>query len=364
MRSILVTLTNSFWSEMTLMSVVAFVVTYVATWLTIRLARKVELLDFPDRDHPAVLHQKPIPRGGGVPLFLGLLVPALFFLPPHPYLNAMLVGSFINVIVGLLDDWQDLSPYLRLLVTLPLAVVPLILAGFSITISNPLGAGILTFKWLVVNLPVGGMLYLPEAILLVLWVVWVCNMVNWTKGASQLPGLAVIAFLTLGSVALKYQAGNPNQLLTARISFVLAASSLAFLPFNFPPEKIFPGFGGSTFIGFNLAALAVLSGGKLAAAILVLGVPVADMLISLFRRLREGRSPLKGDRGHLYHLLLDSGLTKRQVIAVYWLITLLLGVLALQFESGGKFFAIALVFALTAAMFVLVKKLAARARGG
>ena len=338
---------------------------FFSGWLftkgVIKLAPHFLLMDDPRRKHPAILHRRPVARGGGLPLFLSFFLTTFLFLPRSAYLLAIWAGSFINVLVGTIDDRVDLSPKIRLFVTLPLATLPVILAGINMTVSNPLGNGIISFRWIPLNLSfLPATVYLPEALLLMFWIIWMCNVVNWTKGASQLPGIAVVAFLALGGVSLKYQAGNPHQIETAQLSLILAAGSLAFLPFNFPPERIFPGFGGSTFIGFNLAVLSVLSGGKLAAALLVLGIPVVDMFLSFARRIREGKNPLYGDRGHLYHLFLDLGLTKKQVIVVYWLITLGLGFFALGLEREKKLFAIVFVFLLTSMIFLTARWLVGR----
>ncbi|MBU1868739.1 undecaprenyl/decaprenyl-phosphate alpha-N-acetylglucosaminyl 1-phosphate transferase [Patescibacteria group bacterium] len=348
--------TSSFLKQAPVLAAVSFIITYLVTIAVVRLAHYIGLVDQPQRDHPGIIHTRPVARGGGIPLLAGLLVTSFLFLPMNPSLIAILIGSFLNVLVGTIDDRFNLSPYIRLLFTLPLAALPIILVGTHISISNPFGPGIFTFDWIHYQIPPFNIqVSLPEALLLMFWIVWVCNMMNWTKGASQLPGMAVIAFLTLGGVALKYQAGNPHQIVTAQLSIILAAASLALLPFNYPPERIFPGFGGSTFIGFNLAVLSVLSGGKLAAALLVLGIPVADMCISIWRRINQGGSPLIGDRGHLYHLLLDLKLSKKQVIWIYWLVTLCLGIFALSLERGQKLFAIVLVSILTFGIFLIIR---------
>ncbi|MBU1110771.1 undecaprenyl/decaprenyl-phosphate alpha-N-acetylglucosaminyl 1-phosphate transferase [Patescibacteria group bacterium] len=348
-------------SDFILPAIVSFLVTLLFIPIVIKLSKKFKLTDSPQRDHPAILHQKPIARGGGIPLFLGFATAVFLFFPLTPAIKAILVGSLVNIIFGTLDDRFNLSPWLRLFITLPLAALPIIFCGIELTMSNPLGGGIISFRWWEIPLPLtSASIFLPEAALLVFWVVWVSNMVNWTKGASQLPGLAVIAFATLAGVALKYQSGNPQQLITARLGITLAAASLALLPFNFPPEKIFPGFGGSTFIGFNLAVLAILSGGKVAAALLVLGIPAADMLITIWRRFKFHKNPLHGDREHFYHLLLNLGLTKRQVILLYWFVTLCLGIFALQLERSQKLFAIVLVFVLTTGSFIIIRWLLRR----
>lgn len=345
---------------------ISFLLTLVTTPIIILFAEKFGFVDDPKRKHPAILHKKSLPRAGGVAMFLAFTICALLFAKHDKFLIAILAGSLINVLVGTLDDKYDFSPQFRLF-TQVISALCIVFVGMTIYMTNPFGEGLIYFdRW---QFAIPGLkdsyLALPSDLILIFWIVWVANMINWSKGASQLPGQAVIAFLTLAGVALKYQAGNPDQIQTALLSFILAGGVLAFLPFNFPPERMLPGFGASTFIGFNLAVLAVLSGGKMAAAILVLGIPAVDMLLTLSRRILSRQNILSGDRKHFYHQLLDLGLSKRQVIFIYWFITALLGFLALNLGSGGKFFVLAIVAILVTAAFItlsfLLKNEAARA---
>ena len=340
-------------TQFLLPTLTSFIIALFLTPIIIRFAKRFGFVDNPKRKHPAILHEKIVPRAGGVAMFLAFTICALLFAKHDKYLIAILAGSFINVLVGTLDDKYDFPPIFRLF-TQVISALCIVFVGVTIYMTSPFGKGLIYFnKW---QLLIPGFSHfqftLPSDLILIFWIVWVANMVNWGKGASQLPGQAVIAFLTLAGVALKYQAGNPAQIQTALLSFVLAGSILAFLPFNFPPERMLPGFGASTFIGFNLAVLAVLSGGKMAAAILVLGIPAVDMFLTLARRILSRQSVLYGDRKHFYHQLLNLGFSKRQVILIYWIITAILGFLALNLGSEGKFFTLAIVAVLVTAAFL------------
>lgn len=321
---------------------VSFIISIVLTPLVIRLAIRFGFVDNPKREHPAILHTQPIPRAGGVAMFLGFLVTTLIFVPLDFKILGLILGSFLVVLVGTIDDKYPLSPYLRLFLTQPAAALVAVIFGVRIPFS-------------VLSNPFDGYFILPyilEIALIIFWVVWVMNMINWSKGVSQLSGVGVIAFLVLALVSLKYQAGNPDQLRTALLAIILAGAALSFLPFNFPPEKMLPGFGASTFVGFNIALLSILSGGKLAAALVVLGLPVLDMLIAIVRRIKNKKNPLFGDREHLYHKLLDLGLTKRQVILFYWVVTVFLGVLAVFLKRDGKVLVLSLLSIIVAGGFV------------
>lgn len=340
--------------------VVAFGCSLFLTPFVRALALRFGFVDDPARGHPGIIHREVIPRAGGVAMFLAFVVTALLFAHRDRLLMGMILGGAINVLVGTLDDKYDLSPLLRLFVLQPLAAWVMIAAGLTIYMTNPFGGEILYFNWL--SFPVNFLgwdtLALPADLILIFWIVWMMNVINLSsKGVSQVSGVAVIAYLVLAGVALKYRAGNPYQLQTALLAVISAGAVLAFLPFNFPPERMFPGFGATTWIGYNLAVLSVLSGGKLATAVLVLAVPMVDTLITIVRRLWAGRMPWLGDRGHLYHRLMDTGLSKREVILLYWLVTGMLGVIAYRFESRGKLFSLMIVVVMVVALFVTLTKI-------
>ncbi len=285
-------------------------------------------------------------------MFIAFFVTSLLFAQFDLLLGGIILGGLVNVVVGTLDDKYDLPPLPRLIVQIATGVI-LVIAGVSFYTSNPFGEGVLFFDNLHFNLPIlNQAIVLPADLILIFWVVWLMNTTNWTKGVSQLPGVAVTAFLTLAGVALQYQAGNPYQAQTALLAVVSAGAVLAFLPFNFPPEKMFPGFGASTWIGFNLAVLSVLSGGKVAALLIVFALPVIDALLVGIKRVITGHNPLIHDREHIYHFLLDAGMTKRQIIYLYWLTSFLFGLTALTTHTLGKLIAITSLTAVISIFFV------------
>lgn len=339
----------------------SFFISIGLTPIIIKFAKIFGFLDKPQRSHPAILHKKTVPRAGGVAMFISFFIVSLIFTKHNQFLEGILITSFINVFVGTLDDKFNLSPWLRL-ITLTLSAGIITFVGIQFYIGNPFGPGILYFnvKEIAFNFFGPRPIIIPADFLLIIWLVWMANMVNWSKGMSQLSGISIIASLVLAAVSLKFQAGNPAQIQTATLCFILAGSVLGFLPFNFPPERMMPGFGASTFIGMNLGILSILSGGKLAAAILVLGIPTVDGIIAIIRRIYSGKLPIYGDREHLYHKLLDLGFSKCQIILLSWLFTALLGILALNLKTEGKFFAIITITILVSAFFMILNYLVRR----
>lgn len=322
-------------------SVVAFLATLLAVPFVIKFAKKAKLMDDPRTHiHPAVLHTKPIPRAGGLAIFFGIIVASLIFVPLDNFTRSILVGGFIVVVTGVLDDKYDLSPYVRFGINILTAAIA-VYAGVSIPfITNPLG-GILHFTNFHVDLL--GQTFHFGHLLAIVWIVWVMNMLNWSKGVDgQMPGIAAISAFVIGIAALRFVSVEPQSFTTSLISFVIGGAALGFLFFNFYPAKIFPGYS-ATILGYFIGILSITSGVKLATAVLVMGVPSVDAAITIIRRVLSKKSPFWHDRGHLHHLLLNYGLGHRSIAVFYWVMSLILGVVALSTSSRGKLFVIILV---------------------
>ncbi len=297
--------------------------------VTIIFAKKFNLLDNPKiRHHPAHTQERIVPRAGGLPVFLGIAIAMVIFTPFDSRTIGILAGLFILLTIGLLDDkYPNFSPYVRLIAQFIAAAI-VVLAGIGITfITNPLG----------------GIIHLGNIadLLALVWIVWVMNMMNWSKGVDgQMPGIITICAVILGILSLKINLSQDiNQFNLAKLSFITAGASLGLLIFNWHPAKIFPGFSGSTILGFMIAILSILSGGKLATAGLVLLIPATDFAYTFVRRLLSGKSPVWGDRGHLHHKLLEIGLSHEQIALFYILGSVILGAAALSLSSTGKLFA-------------------------
>lgn len=308
---------------------------------TIWLARKLGLVDDPVRrpKTPARIHRGSIPRGGGFPIFLSILICSLLFLDPSKKLVGILTGAALVVLVGLLDDYLDLDPRLRLVSNF-MAAALVIGSGVGIPyVTNPFGGLIhfdqpqICFDWFGTHC-----VWLLADSLALIFIPWMMNMVNWSKGVpGQMPGLAVITAITTAVVAYQFAIQDPSQWPQVILSSIIAGAFLGFLPFNFHPQKIMPGYGGGTLAGFLLSVLAILSFNKVATVLLVLWIPMVDAFFVLSRRIATGRSPFLGDRSHLHHLLLARGWSFRRISLFYWVVSATLGVLALTLDARSKF---------------------------
>jgi len=271
----------------------------------------------------------PVPRGGGLPIYFSILVTSLIFLPPDKYLISILLASLLTLIVGVWDDIKDISPKLRLMTNI-LAALIVVASGIGIAyISNPFG-GIINFS--------SSRLWLFADLLAIFWIIWCMNITGWAAGIEgQLPGFVSISAIFIGVLGLRFSQ-DTTQWPVIILAGAVAGSYLGFLPFNFFPQSIMPGYSGKSLAGFFLAVLSILSGAKLATLLLLLGVPMIDAFFVLIRRLKNHRPLLLSDNRHLHHQLLKYGWTRPQIAVFYWLISLSLGFLSLFLNSQQKMY--------------------------
>lgn len=316
---------------------------FLATPVVISLAKKFNIIDDPKTNkHPKVIHTKPIPRAGGVAIFVAFLISALLFLPIDKRLIGILLGALVLIIMGVLDDKYNLNPYLRLVLG-GLAILFPIASGIGIAfISNPFG-GIIDLSHPQITFEFYGIhtIWLLSDLFALFWITFLMNIINMgAKGVDgQLSGVTVISALTIALMSLKFSS-DPSQSSVIILSAITAGAFLGFLPWHIHPQKIMPGYGGSTLAGYLLGILAILSTTKVGVLVVVLGVPLIDTIYTIIRRILQKKSPVWGDRGHLHHRLLDGGLSKSQVAIFYWVTTAILGVLALNLNTLPKLYTI------------------------
>lgn len=323
---------------------VAGIISCVSTPLVIKIANKIGIIDDPAKNkHPKVIHTYPVPRGGGLAIFFGVLVASLIFLPPDKHLLGILAGATLVTVMGILDDKYNLNPYLRILIGILAAAMP-VLAGIGIAfIKSPI-IGIIDLsqpQFIFQFLGTTHSLWIFSDIFGLFWIVFMMNMLNMgAKGVDgQLPGVAAISALVIAILSLRFSADITQWPVTI-LAAITFGSFLGFLPWNFYPQKIMPSYGGATLAGFLLAILSILSTTKVGILVVTLGVPLIDTGYTIVRRILSGQSPIWGDRGHLHHRLLDIGWSKRKVTYFYWAITAALGLMAINLNTSTKFYTI------------------------
>lgn len=338
---------------------IAACISYLLTPPTIYLATRFGLVtDSRVRKHPAHTHTGIIPRGGGIPLFLGFLITSFLFVSLNKLYIGIIIASTLTVIIGVLDDYYDISPYLRFGINL---LISGLVIGFGLGIpfiSNPFGEAIRLDTWRITFELFGKHSVLPLAdILALVWLTWITNMVNWSKGVDgQMPGFVAVAALFLGILSQRFIAHDVSTSNVMFFAFIISGVFIGFLPFNFYPQKIMPGYGGGALAGFWLGVLSILSFGKIGTFIVVLAIPMIDAIYTLIRRIKKGVSPFKADRGHFHHRLMELGWGKRRIAVFYWFITGLLGCASLFLTGIEKLIAFMIVAVLLALFFFIIDK--------
>ncbi len=308
---------------------------------------KLGLLDFPKRYG---LKRAPLPYPTGI---LAVFVFAICF-AMLPDLSGkawgVLGGVLILAVYSFIDDRRSLPAWLRLSVQLLVAFLIFATGSRIYTITNPLGD--FAFGPLIsldtIDIPTVGFGPLPllSGIFTLLWLGMTINALNWFDGIpGQTSVISFIGFLTIGLLAVSPRVDQSD---LALIAFMLAGIALACSLFDLPPPKVVLGDTGAMFFGLMLGVLTIYSGGKVATAFLVLGVPLIDSIIVVVRRILKGKSPLHGNDKdeHLHHRLLAKGWSPQSVILLTAGIGTAFGLTALYLSTTEKFVAALLLFGL------------------
>ena len=332
------------WKSILLALAVAFVISFAVTPVVSSFAKKVGAIDVPD--HKRHIHSHPIPRMGGLAIFIGFLLAVLLFAQITPQVRGILLGAILIVVVGAIDDVMNLNAWLKFSIQI-LAAVIAVLSGVIINVvSNPL---LITSEQAVTI----GILAVPVTIL---WIVGVTNSVNLIDGLDGLAcGVSAIAAMSMLVVSLLVSDANIN---VAVILAALVGGCLGFIPYNLNPAKIFMGDTGALMLGYIMATVSVIGMFKFYAIVtfvlpvLALAVPLSDTIFAFTRRILRGQSPFHADRGHFHHKLLDMGLNQKQAVAVLYAVSAILGLAAVLLTSTGIMRVIVAVIAFAIAVFV------------
>ncbi|KKW30847.1 MAG: glycosyl transferase family 4 [Candidatus Uhrbacteria bacterium GW2011_GWD2_52_7] len=318
----------------------AFVLATLLTPAVARVARIFGVVDRPDGERK--FHSAEMPLLGGIAMYVGFVLPTLVMLVATDHLTSgdidakhiagLLVGGAVLMIGGYLDDRYQLSPKYSVIAPV-LAALIAVVSGIEVAkITNPLG----------------GFVEIAAGVSTIVVFMWILGMTYTTKLLDGMDGLAggvtAVGAMVIAALALSSAYFQPD---VALLSLTFLAAILGFLMWNWHPATIFMGEGGSTFLGYTLGVLAIISGSKIATALLVMGIPALDVAIVIIRRLLAGQHPFRtSDRLHVHHLLLRLKLSESQVVIVYCSVALCFGVTTLVLSSWQKFVALGVLAAM------------------
>ena len=312
------------------------IISFLLTPPVKKLAYRIGAIDVPKDGRR--MHKRPTPRLGGLAIFGGFLIAAVLTGQLTPQRLWILAGAAVIVVLGIFDDRNALSAKFKFVIQILAAAIPVIFGDLRIAMfTNPF----LFSDSLYWNL---GALSIPITIL---WIVAITNAVNLIDGLDGLAvGVSSIASMTMLAVALFIGETEIAVILAA-----LAGACVGFMPYNLNPASIFMGDTGSTFLGYMLATLSIQGLFKVYALIsfavpfLILGLPIFDTAFAIVRRVLSGRSPLSPDRGHVHHRLIDMGFNQKQAVAILYVISVVLGLIAVVLTTSGELRAMVLVAA-------------------
>jgi UDP-GlcNAc:undecaprenyl-phosphate/decaprenyl-phosphate GlcNAc-1-phosphate transferase len=332
----------------------AFSLTLLCIPITDRLGKRLGIVARAGGRRLTEGDRRGVSKLGGVAICVGFTASVLiaqFLLVPRfdsfevIRLAGLLLGGAVIFVVGLLDDVFELNP-------VQLGIGQIIAAGIAVafhifieTFNNPL-TGQQTDPW-------------PPLVTITVSMFWLglmMNTVNFMDGLDGLAGgMAFIAGAMLfvnGAFVLQ-----PPQLSVSLLPLALMGTSLAFVLYNFYPARVFMG-GSAYYLGYLLGTLSIIGGAKMATILLVMGLPLMDLAWQAMNRLRQGRNPMQGDRGHLHFRLLDIGFSQRQIVLAYYGFCSLFGILTLVTTSQFfKFMAFGVMVLLIIAGFVVLTRL-------
>lgn len=284
-------------------AMMCFLTVIILTPLVKRLAIKVGATDEPNNRK---VHEKIMPRLGGLAIYVSFLLGFLIFIPETIHYWPIMLGATVIVFVGILDDLFQKSAKFKFIMQIIAAVIPVV-GGFKIDFITLPFTDQIEFGFFAVPITI-------------LWIVAITNAINLIDGLDGLAaGIAAIAFLTISGLAVSM--GN---LPIALISLMMFGSTVGFLLFNFYPAKIFMGDTGSLFLGYIISVIAVTGLFKnvalfsLLVPIIILAIPILDTVFAVIRRIIHKKPISAPDKSHLHHCILKLGFTHKQtVILIY-----------------------------------------------
>lgn len=329
------------WGDVAIAFLLAFIVTFVATPYTIKIAKKVGAVDVPKDQRR--MHKKAIPKFGGPAVIAGFLVSVIYLIIVMSMEHSInlfgdeqygkkLLGMFLGtcVISGVcvVDDIKTIKPTVKLLGQ---TVAAIIVVAFGVRIDE-------------ISLPFINTPEMNEIVsmgITILWIVAVTNAINLIDGLDGLSsGISVISAVSLLIIFVL----NNSPMVSIVLVAALAGALVGFLPFNFAPAKTFLGDTGSNFLGFSLSIISILGVAKtytiavIVLPLIVLGLPIFDTVWAIIRRLIKGKSIkaiFKADKGHLHHIIVRKGYSQKQAVLILYGISAMFGIFAVILLDSG-----------------------------
>ncbi len=316
---------NDYLDEIFLIALTTFIFTALIMPFTIKIANHIGAIDVPRDDRR--VHNKPIPKLGGLGIFMGFLFGYMMFGVQSIKMNSILIGSFIIIIYGIFDDIKTLKARYELLGQLIAAATIVFYGQILLTSITVFGC---TIEF--------GLLSYPITLFFILGCTNIIRLIDGIDGLSS--GISSIFFLTIGIIAF-FQ--GQVETLEITLTFIMLGACAGFLVHNFYPARLFAGEAGSAFMGFIISVISLLGyKGTLLTSVLVpiliLAVPIMDTLFAIIRRKLKGKPIFEGDKEHLHHQLLKKKYSQRRTVLVIYAINIMFSIASILYVLKSPYF--------------------------
>ena len=346
------------WGNIAISFLLAFIVSFMATPYSIKIAEKIGAIDIPKDDRR--MRKKSIPKLGGLAVIAGFAISLIYLISvmniegsinlfdENSYFKKLIgvgLGVIIITITGVIDDTKTLKPLQKLFGQVLAAMVAV---AFGIQIDSA-------------DIPFTTNVELANEISMIVTVIWIVGITNAINLIDGLDGLSSgIALISCVSLLIIF-ALNYSPMIAILMITSLIGALVGFLPFNFSPAKTFIGDTGSNFLGYILSIVSILGVAKtytavvIALPMLVLGLPIFDVVWAIIRRVIKGKSIkaiFKADKGHLHHRLIARGFSQKQAVLVMYAMSAALGLFAIILLESGIWKALSFLLMVIAALFL------------
>ncbi len=330
--------------ELTKLFFMAFITfLFVALFMPVikRVAVHIQALDVPNKRK---VHKVPIPRLGGLGIYAGFLVGYVLFGLESVQMNAVLIGSFIAVITGIIDDIKPIPARYKLLGQIASAAVIPFYSGILLKDVSAFG----------LYIDFGSL----SPFVTILFIVAIMNCINFIDGLDGLAGgISAIYFLMIGIIAILFHSSGLDVILT----FIMLGATLGFLVHNFYPASIFMGDSGSLFLGYIIAIISLLgyknvTFTSLIVPVFLLAIPIMDTCFAIIRRLLKHESIAMPDKCHLHHQLLKLNFSIPKAVLVIYLIDILFAIASIIYVIGESIYGIVIYIILFIIVIILIWK--------
>lgn len=318
-----------------------FLISFLLMFVNKKLSTHLGAIDIPNEKRR--IHKLPTPRMGALSIFLAFLIGYMIFGVPSVKMNAILIGSFFLVIIGMFDDIKPIPNRYKLIAQIIAALIAVFYGGFLLSKIDAFGL-VINFGWTAYPITL-------------FFIVGAINCINFIDGIDGLAGgLCAIYFLTVGIVATALGRFSGLDVL---LCFITLGATLGYLKHNFHPAKIFMGDGGSMFLGYIIAIVALIGYKNVTFSsflipLTLLAIPIFDTLLAIIRRLIKGSGVMVPDKRHLHYQLYKRNNSETKTVLIIYAIDLLFAAVTVFYALGNNRLAIIIYLVLFAILVFII----------